>query len=180
MRVTWRPFELNQHMPKAGMDRRAYRSRKFGSWAQSQRLDAEVATVGAQEGLAFHHERMMRTPNTFDAHRLIWLAGREGVRDAVVEALFRAYFTDGRDISDPLMLAEVASGAGIDADRAQAFLANDDGAADVSGAEMSAHGLGVSGVPAFMVDGRELFTGAQRAELMASQLRRAAVSHVTN
>lgn len=178
VRVTWRPFELNPHMPSEGMDRRAYRSRKFGSWEQSQRLDAEVATVGAQEGLAFHHERMMRTPNTFDAHRLIWLAGEEGVQDAVVEALFQAYFTDGLDISDRAVLAEVAAHIGIDATRAQAFLASDEGAAFVSGEEIAAHGQDVSGVPAFMVNGRALFTGAQRAELMAAQLQNAAGLHV--
>lgn len=177
VRVTWKPYELNRHMPREGMDRRIYRSGKFGSWERSQRLDAEVSTVGAQDGLSFHHERMMRTPNTFDAHRLIWLAGKEDVQDAVVEALFQAYFTDGRDIGDRSVLADIAGETGLDADRVRAFLDSDDGAAEVSGEEMKAHRLGVSGVPAFIVDGRELFTGAQRTELIAAQLRRAAGIH---
>ena len=78
--VTWRPFELNPEMPKGGVDRRAYRSAKFGSWQHSQALDAQVAAAGRSEGLEFNHDKMERTPNTVDAHRLIWLAGQQGKR----------------------------------------------------------------------------------------------------
>src|SRR4051794_33048553 len=98
-------------MPKGGMDPRAYRTPKFGSWERSQALDAQVAAAGAAEGLVFAFDRMGRTPNTLDAHRLIRLAGRQGVQDAVVEALFRAYFTDGRDIGDRRTLLDVVAGA---------------------------------------------------------------------
>jgi DSBA-like thioredoxin domain len=80
--VTWRPFELNPEMPKAGVDRRAYRSAKFGSWQRSQALDAQVAAAGRSEGLLFNHDTMERTPNTLDAHRLIRLAGQQGKQDA--------------------------------------------------------------------------------------------------
>jgi DSBA-like thioredoxin domain len=86
--VTWRPFELNPEMPKAGVDRRAYRSAKFGSWQHSQALDGQVAAAGRSEGLVFNHDRIERTPNTVDAHRLIWLAGQQGKQDDVVEGLF--------------------------------------------------------------------------------------------
>jgi hypothetical protein len=78
--VRWRPFELNLEMPKGGVDRRAYRSAKFGSWQHSQALDAQVAAAGRSEGLVFNHDKMERTPNTVDAHRLIWLAGQQGKR----------------------------------------------------------------------------------------------------
>ena len=98
--VTWRPFELNPDMPKDGLDRRAYRSHKFGSWERSQALDGQVAEAARSDGLVFRHELIGRTPNTRDAHRLIWLAGREGVQGAVVEALFSAYFHDGRDVGE--------------------------------------------------------------------------------
>jgi len=80
--VTWRPFELNPEMPKADVDRRAYRSAKFGSWQHSQALDAQVAAAGRSEGLVFNHDKMERTPNTVDAHRLIWLAGQQGKQDS--------------------------------------------------------------------------------------------------
>src|ERR1700688_3835316 len=78
--VKWLPFELNADMPKGGLDRKKYRSAKFGSWEHSQRLDAHVTEAGKAAGLDFHHERMERTPNTFDAHRLIWLRKRKGSR----------------------------------------------------------------------------------------------------
>lgn len=99
--VTWRPFELNPEMPKGGVDRRAYRSAKFGSWQHSRALDAQVAAAGRLEGLVFNHDKMERTPNTVDAHRLILLAGQQGKQDVVVEGLFAAYFDEGRDVGDP-------------------------------------------------------------------------------
>ena len=112
--VTWRPFELNPEMPKVGVDRCAYRSAKFGSWQHSQALDAQVAAAGRSEGLAFNHDKMERTPNTVDAHRLIRLAGQQGKQDVVVEGLFAAYFNEGRDIGDPAVLADIGASAGLD------------------------------------------------------------------
>ena len=83
-------------MPKEGISRREYRTKKFGSWEQSLELDAKMIAVGKQDGIHFAFDRMERTPNTLDAHRLIWLADKEGIQDAVVDKLFRAYFTEGR------------------------------------------------------------------------------------
>src|SRR6202049_1491275 len=99
--VTWRPFELNPEMPKAGVERRAYRSAKFGSWQHSQALDAQVAAAGRSEGLVFNHDKMERTPNTVDAHRLILPARHQAQQDVVVAELFAASFNEGRDIGDP-------------------------------------------------------------------------------
>src|SRR4051794_33136176 len=85
--VSWKPFELNPGAPKEGLDRQAYRIRKFGSLAYSQQLEARVAAAGAEEGIAFRFDEIKRTPNTFEAHRLIWFAGREsaGMQNRVVE-----------------------------------------------------------------------------------------------
>jgi predicted DsbA family dithiol-disulfide isomerase len=173
-KVKWRPFELNPDMPKDGLDRRAYRSRKFGSWEQSQALDAQVAAAAKPDGLDFHHERMERTPNTIDAHRLIWLAGREGVQDAVVEGLFAAYFRDGRDVGDGAVLADVGAEGGLGRDRVVAMLASEEGLADVRAELERAVSLRVSGVPTVLVDGVALFSGAIHSELMEAHLRRAA------
>lgn len=172
--ITWRPFELNPDMPKVGLDRRAYRSRKFGSWEQSQALDAQVAAAAKPDGLDFRHDRMERTPNTIDAHRLIWLAGREGVQDAVVEGLFAAYFRDGRDVGDAAVLADVGTEAGLDRARVVTMLASDEGLAEVNAELDRAARLRVSGVPTVLVDGVALFSGALRSELMEAHLRRAA------
>jgi predicted DsbA family dithiol-disulfide isomerase len=177
--VTWRPFELNPEMPKAGVDRRAYRSAKFGSWQRSQALDAQVAAAGRSEGLAFNYDKMERTPNTLDAHRLIRLAGQQGKQDDVVEGLFAAYFNEGRDIGDAAILADVGASAGLDRARILAMLASDEGQAEVRSELQRAVSLRVSGVPTVLADGVPLFSGAIRAELMEAELRKAA-GHVRN
>lgn len=177
--VTWRPFELNPDMPKEGLDRRAYRSRKFGSWERSQGLDAQVAAAAKADGLDFRHDRMERTPNTIDAHRLIWLAGREGNQDAVVEGLFSAYFHEGRDVGKSDVLIEVGSSGGLDPARISRMLASDEGLNEVAAELDRAGRLRVSGVPTVVVNGRPLFSGAIRSELIEAHLREAA-GHVAS
>ena len=171
-RVTWRPFELNPQMPKAGIDRREYRMRKFGSWERSLQLDAQLTEVGKSVGITFRYDLMKRTPNTFDAHRLIWLAGQLDAQDAMVETLFRAYFSEGRNIGDANVLAELAADAGLDRARAEALLAGTEGSAEVAAEEEVAMRAGLSGVPTFVLDGRVLFSGAQSPELIARALSR--------
>jgi predicted DsbA family dithiol-disulfide isomerase len=172
--VTWRPFELNPEMPKAGVDRRAYRSAKFGSWQRSQALDAQVAAVGRSEGLVFNHDKMERTPNTVDAHRLIRLAGQQGKQPDVVEGLFAAYFNEGRDIGDPTVLADIGASAGLDRTRILAMIASDEGLAEVRSELQRGMNLRVSSVPTVLVNGVPLFSGAIRADLMEAELHKAA------
>jgi len=117
--VRWHPFQLNPTMPRKGIERRAYRTAKFGSWERSLELDAKLVAVGDGEGITFAFDKIERTPNTLDAHRLIRLAGEQGVQDAVVEALFQAYFTEGCDISDRRTLLDVVVGAGLKRDQAE-------------------------------------------------------------
>ena len=163
--VRWHPFELNPDMPREGVERRAYRVKKFGSWERSLELDAQVGRAFAGEGIVFNPEGMARTPNTFDAHRVVWLAGEKGVQDAVVEALFRAYFTDGRDLSDRATLATVAVEGGLDATEVDELLAGDRGAAEVRRWEQKGQRLGISGVPFFVISGKVALSGAQPPEM---------------
>lgn len=175
--VTWRPFQLNPTMPKEGLDRRAYRSAKFGSWGKSQALDAQVAAAGAGDGLVFRHDFMAKTPNTVASHALIRLALDEGgpvLQDCVVEALFAAYFTQGRDVGDPAVLAEIGAEVGIDRDRVAAYLADPASAEAVIYEERMARGLGLSGVPSIVLDSHFLFSGAQPTAVIVRALREAA------
>src|ERR1700674_2433660 len=162
--VTWRPFELNPDIPKAGLDRRE----------RSQALDAQVAAAGRPEGLMFNHDKMERTPNTVDAHRLIRLAGQQDKQDGVIEGLFAAYFNEGRDIGAPAVLGDIGASAGLDHTRIVSMLASDEGLAEVRSELQRAQDLGVSGVPTVLIDGAPLFSGAIRAELMEAELRKAA------
>lgn len=177
IKITWLPFELNPAMPKEGMDRREYRSRKFGSWEHSLALDAQVAEAGARAGISFRHDLMARTPNTFQAHRLIWLAGEEGKQDEVVEALFRAYFTEGRDVGDASVLIALATEAGLDEERSKAFLKGTDGTDEVRHEEQDLMATGISGVPTFILNGEPLSSGALKPELIAARLSEAVLAH---
>jgi predicted DsbA family dithiol-disulfide isomerase len=172
--VHWKPFELNPDTPKAGLNRREYRIAKFGSWEEAQRRDAHIAAAGQQAGLAFRHDLMQRTPNTFDAHRLVWLAEREGVQDAMVEELFAGYFTRGLDIGSTAVLADIGAAAGLERAMVEGFLAGDEAADEVREAESFGYGMGISGVPTVTLNGRPLFSGAVGAEAMIARIRAAA------
>lgn len=167
--IIWRPFQLNPNMPKEGMERRTYRTGKFGSWEKSQALDAQVAAVGATEGISFAFDRIQRTPNTFDSHRLIWLAQYEGIQDAVVEALFRSYFTQGLNIGDRRVLIHIASTIGLPSLQVEHFLESNDGVAQVQREEAEVYQLGISGVPFLMLNKKYRISGAQSPDtLMAA------------
>src|SRR5580658_8235706 len=134
--VHWNPFQLNPDMPKAGVARAAYRAAKFGSAERAREIDARVAGAAEAAGLAFRQDLMLRTPNTIDAHRLIWFAGRQDNADrqeAAMEAVFRAYFIQGKDIGQTEVLADCAVEAGLDRAAVVAFLGG-----DVADAEMRA------------------------------------------
>jgi predicted DsbA family dithiol-disulfide isomerase len=163
-RVRWLPFQLNPKMPKEGISRKEYRTRKFGSWEQSLELDAKMLAVGKEEGIHFAFDRIERTPNTLDAHRLIWLAGEEGVQDAVVEAFFRAYFSEGRDISNHQTLVALLAEAGLDRSKAEGVLKSDDGIGAIQVANEQAHRNGIGGVPFFLIDGKIKLSGAQQPD----------------
>lgn len=169
--IHWHPYQLNPDMPAEGVDRAEYRRQKFGDPERIRQIDERVGQAFAGVGLDFRPDRMRRTPNTIAAHRVIWLAGRNGVQDAVVEALFRAYFTDGHDIGDAATLDAVAAGAGLPG--VAAFLAGEDGLQTVQAEDMAARRAGIDGVPSFTMQGHVLFSGAMPAETMAEAFARA-------
>ena len=148
-------------MPKEGVSRKEYRTKKFGSWERSLELDSQVAAAGKPDDIHFASDRIDRTPNTLDAHRLIWLADQQGVQDAVMEALFLAYFSEGRDISNRQTLLDVVSEAGLDRHRAEAVLNSDDGLEAIREGEELSRRFRVDGVPFFIIDGKITLPGAQ-------------------
>jgi predicted DsbA family dithiol-disulfide isomerase len=166
--VEFLPFELNPGMPKGGIDRKTYRTRKFGSWERSLAMDAHTVAVSAEDGVEFHYDLMTRTANTFDAHRLSWFAAREGLQAAVVDGILKAYFVQGRDIGNEEVLSELAVDAGLERDCVAALLAGDDGTEEVRTLEAAAYRNNIHGVPHFDIEGA-IVHGAQAAE----NLRRA-------
>ena len=171
--VAWHPFQLNPEMPAEGVERTSYRISKFGSLERSRQLDQRITETAATVGLEFHLDRIARTPNTVNAHRLIRFAGQHGVQDAVVEELFDSYFCKGADIGDPKILGDVAAEAGLDRAEVLAMLASDEGRREVLAGDQMARNAGIQGVPSFALQGHVLFSGAVPAEEMAQTFRRA-------
>jgi predicted DsbA family dithiol-disulfide isomerase len=170
--VHWNPFQLNPDMPKEGRDRAAYRAWKFGSAEKATALDQRITDAAQAVGLAFRTDLMTRTPNTIDAHRLIWFAGQNNVQDAAMEAVFKAYFINGHDIGDQAVLTDCAVEAGLVRADIASFLTGDLADREMRAADQAAREAGVSGVPSFFLDGHGLFSGAMPAETIASALRR--------
>ena len=172
-RVSWRPFQLNPDMPKAGLPRGEYRATKFGSLERGRQLDAQVAAAAQAAGIRIDHGRIARTPNTLAAHRLIGLAESAGRQDAMMGRLFEDYFVEGRDIGDDSVLADAAAAVGMDRAIAKAYLAGNAGRAEVEQENAAARRAGLQGVPAFVVRNRVLFSGAVPADAFADRLARA-------
>ena len=171
--VSWHPFQLNPGMPPEGMDRNEYRLRKFGDPERCRAMDAQLTEVDKSVGIDFRFDLQSTIPNTFDSHRVIWLAGRLGVQDAVVEALFRAYFCEGVNFSERAQLVKVAVEAGLEADRVKRLLGSEEGAAEVQAEEREVKDFGVSAVPLFIIQDRIAVSGAQPPEVLLQALKQA-------
>jgi predicted DsbA family dithiol-disulfide isomerase len=168
VRVHWRPYLLNPHMPQDGMDRAEYVRRKFGGNASE--IYRRIEDSGRADGVAFAFARMPRTPNTMRAHRLILLAEKRGAADPLIRALFRALFQEGRDVGRPEVLAAVAETAGLEGGEVVEFLSGERLAREVMAAHQQAERAGIRGVPVFIVDREHAITGAQPPEILADLL----------
>jgi len=171
--VAWHPFQLNPDMPAEGVDREKYRVAKFGSLERSKQMDQRITETAAPVGIEFHLEKLTRTPNTLNAHRLIRFAGQKGAQDDVVEALFYEYFCNGGDIGNAKVLATAGNKGGLDYEEVLAMLATDEGKREVLAGDQMARQCGIQGVPSFALQGHVLFSGAVPGEEMADTFRRA-------
>ena len=163
--IEWHPFQLNPTMPAGGMDRREYLETKFGGRANALKVYGAIAEAAEESGLEIDFAAIKRTPNTLDAHRLIHWAGIEGRQTAVVTALFKAYFQEGKDIEDPATLRAIAEGAEMDGDMIARLLASDADRADIIARDSHARQRGVNSVPTFIVANTHVVPGAQPPEL---------------
>ncbi len=163
-RIEWHPFQLNPDMPSEGVDKHDYLAAKFGEDRLVQ-MHLRLKEVSRAAGAEIDPDTPRRMPNTLDAHRLIHWAGLEGRQTAVVSAIMRAYWREGRDISNAGVLADIAAAAGMDRAVTARLLASDADADDIRARDADARAKGVSAVPTFLIAQQYVVSGAQPPEV---------------
>ncbi|MBK6592599.1 MAG: DsbA family oxidoreductase [Burkholderiales bacterium] len=173
--IRFQPFELNPHMAPQGEDTTEHLSRKYGSTPeQAAAIRETIRARGAELGFVFNLDKRSRIYNTFDAHRLLHWAEIEGHQLALKKALLKAYFTDGEDPSNHVVLVRLAGEVGLDAQRASEILAKDEFAAEVRKQEQFYLEQGIHSVPAVVINDRHLISGGQPPEVFEQALRQLA------
>lgn len=162
--IRWRTFQLNPGMPLEGLARDEYLALKFGGAERAKQIYDTIGQAGQGVGIAFEFDRIERTPNTIQAHRLIRFASRSGKDGEVAEALFQAYFLDGRNLGDDEVLAAIGEECGLDGAALRGYLASDDEEQEIRAEHDFAVSLNITGVPCFIVEGRYAVVGAQEPE----------------
>jgi predicted DsbA family dithiol-disulfide isomerase len=168
--LAYRVFQLDPDMPRGGMDRKEHLRRKFGESKGKGKVMDALLEAGAALGITFNFDKIARSPNTLDAHRLIRWAHSTDRQPVVVEALFRRYFTEGQDIGDHAVLLDIAGEVGMDTDIVMKLLATDADEALIRNEDATARKIGIQGVPAYVIANKYLLVGAQEPETLAQAL----------
>lgn len=169
--ITFSPFELNPDMPEEGASQKAYLVQKFGSEERYHQVTEHVTQVAREEGLSFHFDKQSTSPNTRDAHRIIWFARQEGKQAEVKEAFLKAYFEEGIDLSRKDNLVDVAVSAGLEKERVESLLNSDFAKAEVAMSEQMNQQRGISGVPFYIINRQYGLSGAQPSETFEKVFR---------
>ncbi|MCR9213557.1 MAG: DsbA family oxidoreductase [Proteobacteria bacterium] len=159
--ITWRPFQLHPDMPIEGADRKEFIAKKFGSHERAKDLYNNVKMAGDAVDIPFEFEKIKRSPNTLDSHRLLRWSESAGCQDAMAEILFRRFFIDGEDLGDRAVLIAAAAEAGMDENLVARLLEEGADLDTVAKEDQMAREMGVSGVPFFIIDNKYALSGAQ-------------------
>lgn len=164
--IQWRTFMLNPGMPPEGMDRIAYLEAKFGGPENAQAVYGRIRQAGLAAGISFDFDRIGRTPSTRPSHRAvrhIQMTAGMGAAEAFMEALFKAYFYDGKDIGQVAVLLEIAREAGVDEGALWSMFETDAHIEEINAEDVQAREMGMGGVPGFIVNRKYFLSGAQPA-----------------
>ncbi len=172
--VHWRPYFLNDWIPREGIARADYLTAKFGSPERYAGIAQRVAAAAAEEGLVYAIDKIARQPNTTDAHRLIRWAAGIGKAAEMKQRLMDLYFTEGADLSNAAVLVQAAADVGLDPEDVRAALASEQDVEQVGQDVQEAKEAGIEGVPCFIFGGKFAVSGAQPAEYLAEAIERAA------
>jgi predicted DsbA family dithiol-disulfide isomerase len=172
--VHWRPYFLNDWVPREGISRNDYLTAKFGSPERYKGIAGRAAEAAAAEGLTYAVDKISRQPNTTDAHRLIRWAAGIGKAEEMKQKLMDLYFTEGADLTNQAVLVQAATDVGLDAEDVRAALESDQDVAEIEREVESAKEAGIQGVPMFIFGGKFAVSGAQAPEYLADAIERAA------
>ena len=172
--VHWRPYFLNDWIPREGISREQYLTTKFGSPERYKGIAQRVSAAAAAEGLTYAMDKISRQPNTLDAHRLIRWADEIGKAAEMKQRLMDLYFTEGADLTSHAVLAQAAADIGLDAETTRKALASDKDVAEIEREALSAKEAGIDGVPCFIFGGKFAISGAQAPEYLAEAIERMA------
>jgi predicted DsbA family dithiol-disulfide isomerase len=172
--VHWRPYFLNDWIPREGISREQYLTTKFGSSERYKGIAQRVSAAAAAEGLTYAMDKISRQPNTLDAHRLIRWADEIGKAAEMKQRLMDLYFTEGADLTSHTVLAQAAADIGLDAEATRKALASDKDVAEIEREALSAKEAGIDGVPCFIFGGKFAISGAQAPEDLAEAIERMA------
>lgn len=167
--LSWHAFELNPSMPAEGQSINEHMAQKYGATPEQSQANRErLRSAGSNLDFEFNYHENMRMVNTFDSHRLLHWAGETGKQTALKLALFKAHFTDGKDVSDHQALVEIAASVGLDEQRTRDLLGSDLYAAEVRAVEAEWQDRFITGVPAFIFDKKFMVPGAQGPDVFAN------------
>ncbi len=168
--LRWRPFQLQPDLPPEGRDFRSVLEEKFGDWSRVEGMFDRIEEMGAEMGLTFDFDAVEVAPNTADAHRLVLWAQEQDRGDEMATALFQAYFSEGRNVSDSEVLVDCAAEVGFGAAEAQDLLDSETYADEVRESQRQAQRRGITGVPCYVFDDKRALTGAQPVEVFSDAL----------
>jgi len=172
--VHWRPYFLNDWIPREGISREQYLTTKFGSPERYKGIAQRVTAAAAEEGLIYASDKLTRQPNTLDCHRLIHWAEGIGKAAEMKQRLMDLYFTEGADLTNHAVLVQAATDVGLDPEDVRAALDSDQDVEQIEREAQSAKEAGIEGVPCFIFGGKFAVSGAQSPEYLAEAIDRMA------
>ncbi|CTQ53723.1 Protein-disulfide isomerase [Roseibium album] len=170
VQVRWHPFQLDATLPKTGKDRQQYLSDKFGGIERANAIYSQIKAAGLEEGIDFAFDAIKLSPNTLDCHRLILWSRADDLQNEVAERLFKAYFLDGEDLTKSETLVRISDEAGMESDLVEQLFETETDLDKILAGIQKAQESGVTGVPCFIIDGRFVLAGAEKAETLAAAL----------
>ena len=178
--ISWKPYELHPEIPQNGYDKKLYFEQKFGELSGRPSPYKQIEEIGNSLGFEFNFSKTERIPNTFNAHRLLWKAKKEDLQTELSEALFKAYFTNGKDVGSIEVLSDIASEVGMDKEEIKKFLNSKEGGQETADEEISFIEKSIGAVPTYFINNQYIIQGGQEPETFVSFLNKILVKEKEN